>query len=253
MRAAGRAVRVSLLVAAIILGALLAPRAAEAASAPASPNSSVTTGGASASPAAHAASGGCSVGSTLLNTLNPFSSCNPARQAIGAIAGIPGDLAKAAATGIMNQVTAWMVGAAQTISGWVVKEAGVITSPELNAGWYVHLFSRLAALGGALAGLVGLIALGSAAIRKDPDALGEVIYGVARAGIGTAIVIALTVVALSAADAISNEFARQMPADFYKTLADQWGGSGWGGFGAAALAFLVAFVATIAGCWCGLS
>ena len=147
----------------------------------------------------------------------------------------------------MDQVTGWMVQAAQTISGWVVKEAGTITHPDLEASWYLRLFSGLAALGGALAGLVGLIALASAAIRKDPDALGEVIYGVARAGIGTSVVIALTIIALSAADAISNQFAQQMPADFYKTLADQWGGSGWGGFGAAALAFLVAFVATIAG------
>ena len=187
------------------------------------------------------------MGSTLLNTFNPFSKCNPAHQALGAAASIPGDLAKAAATGVMNQVTAWMVKAAQTISGWVVKEAGVITSPDLNASWYLRLFSGLAALGGALAALVGLIALGSAAIRKDPDALGEVIYGVARAGIGTSIVVALTIIALSAADGISNDFARQMPADFFKTLSEQWGGSGWGGFGAAALAFLVAFVATIAG------
>src|SRR5207248_796297 len=166
-------------------------------------------------------------------TFNPFSHCNPARQALGAVASIPGKLAGAAATGIMDQVTAWMVQAAQTISGWVVKAAGAITHPDLEGGWYLRLFSGLAALGGSLAGLVGLIALASAAIRKDPDALGEVVYGVARAGIGTSIVIALTVIALGAADAIANDFARQMPADFYKTLGDQWGASGFGGFGAA--------------------
>ena len=87
-----------------------------------------------------------------------------------------------------------------------------------------------------------VIALGSAAIRKDPDALGEVIYGIGRAGIGTSVVVALTIIALTAADGISNEFAKQMPAAFYKTLATQWGGSGWGGFGAAALAFFGAAV-----------
>jgi hypothetical protein len=187
----------------------------------------------------------------LLNAVNPFSNCQPlnqaAQSAIHAVGSLPGALAGAAATGVMDQVTAWMVQAAQTINGWVVKEAGVITKPELDAGWYLRLFSGLAALGGALAGLVALIALGSAAVRKDPDALGEVIYGIGRAGIGTSVVIALTIIGLAAADGISNEFARQMPADFYKTLASQWGGSGWGGFGAAALAFLVAFVATIAG------
>ena len=232
------------------LGAfVLVPASAHAASSGGSPaaySASVTSGGAAPS-AQPVKSGGCSVGSTILNTVNPFSHCNPARQALGAVGSIPGKLAGAAATGIMDQVTNWMVKAAQTISGWVVKEAGVITTPDLNASWYLRLFSGLAALGGALAGLVGLIALASAAIRKDPDALGEVIYGVARAGIGTSVVIALTIIALAAADGISNQFAQQMPADFYKTLADQWGGSGFGGFGAAALAFLVAFVATIAG------
>ena len=235
----------------IVLSALLAamPTAARAASSGGAPAaySSAVTGGAPASPPAKHPSPGCGVGSTLLNTLNPFSHCNPARQALGAAASIPGELAGAAASGIMDEVTGWMVQAAQTISGWVVKEAGTITHPDLEASWYLRLFSGLAALGGALAGLVGLIALASAAVRKDPDALGEVIYGVARAGIGTSVVIALTIIALSAADWISNQFAQQMPADFYKTLAEQWGGSGWGGFGAAALAFLVAFVATIAG------
>jgi hypothetical protein len=240
--------QVTILIAlAVLLAAMPATaRAASSSGAPAAFSSAVTSGGPVSPPAKHP-SHGCSVGSTLLNTLNPFSHCNPARQAANAITGVPGALAKAAATGIMDQVTGWMVQAAQTISGWVVKEAGVITRPDLNASWYLRLFSGLAALGGALAALVGLIALASAAIRRDPDALGEVIYGIARAGIGTSIVIALTIIALSAADAIANDFARQMPADFYKTLADQWGGSGWGGFGAAALAFLVAFVATIAG------
>lgn len=204
-------------------------------------------------PLAHAArsNGHCGVGETVLSVLNPFSSCQPlhqvAKTAAHAVTSIPGTLAGDLATGIMDQVTAWMVQAAQTISGWVVKEAGAITHPDLDASWYLNLFSGLAALGGALAGLVGLIALASAAIRRDPEALGEVIYGVARAGIGTSIVIALTIIGLGAADAIANDFARQMPSDFYKTLADQWNGSGFGGFGAAALAFLVAFVATIAG------
>lgn len=223
-------------------------RAASPGGAPAAYSASVTSGaGAASRAAARPISGGCDVASTLANTLNPFSHCNPARQALGAAGSVPGALAKAAATGVMDQITEWMVKAAQTISGWVVKQAGEITSPDLNANWYLRLFSGLAALGGVLAGLVALVALASAAIRKDPDALGEVVYGVARAGIGTSIVVALTIIALSAADGIANDFARQMPADFYKTLSDQWGGSGWGGFGAAALAFLVAFVATIAG------
>jgi len=193
----------------------------------------------------------CSIEQTTLNVLNPLSSCEPLHQAAGtavhAVTSLPGTVAGDLATGIMDQVTSWMVGAAQTITGWVLKEAAIITKPELDARWYLRLFSGLAALGAALAGLVALIALGSAALRRDPEALGEVLYGIGRAGIGTSIVVALTIIALTGADAIANGFAHQMPADFYKTLASQWGGSGWGGFGAAALAFLVAFVATLAG------
>ena len=160
----------------------------------------------------------------------------------------PGALAKTAATGIMDQVTAWMVQAAQTVSGWVVKEAGVITTPDLNAGWYLRLFSGLAALGGALAGLVGLIALASAAIRRDPDALGEVIYGVARAGIGTSIVIAMTVIG---ARRRGRDRQRLRAADAGRLLQDASRISGEARAGAGSAprrsAFLVAFVATIAG------
>ena len=245
---------------AVIVAMALAPAPAQAfsadtgsrnAGAPAAYSTSVSLRANSAAAKKPKSNGNCSVGQMLVAALNPFSNCQPLNQAgqavVNTVASLPGTIAGAAATGVMDQVTAWMVQAAQTISGWVVKEAGVITRPELDAAWYLNLFSGLAALGAALAGLVALIALGSAAIRKDPDALGEVIYGIARAGIGTSVVVALTIIALTAADSISNGFARQMPADFYKTLASQWGGSGWGGFGAAALAFVVAFVATIAG------
>ena len=238
----------------LCLAALAAPRVARGASssgAPAAISASATRAGAHLRELRAKSNGNCSAGQMAINALNPFSDCQPLNQAgqtiVKTLAGLPGTVAGAVATGIMDQVTSWMVGAAQTITGWVFKEAAIITKPELDARWYLSLFSGLAALGGALAGLVALIALGSAAIRRDPDALGEVLYGIGRAGIGTSIVVALTIIALTAADAIANGFAHQMPADFYKTLASQWGGSGWGGFGAAALAFLVAFVATIAG------
>jgi hypothetical protein len=235
----------------LVLSAPSAARAASSGAAPAAISATATHAGAHVTKLSTKSNGNCSAGQMLLNALNPFSSCQPLNQAVNAgvktIAGIPGTVTGWVATGIMDQVTSWMVGAAQTITGWVFKEAAVITKPELDARWYLSLFSGLAALGAALAGLVALIALGSAALRRDPDALGEVVYGIGRAGIGTSIVVALTIIALTAADAIANGFAHQMPADFYKTLASQWGGSGWGGFGAAALAFLVAFVATIAG------
>ncbi|MCA1677908.1 MAG: hypothetical protein LC777_02625 [Actinobacteria bacterium] len=43
----------------------------------------------------------------------------------------------------------------------------------------------MVALGGGLAVLVAMIALGSAALRRDPDALGGIFLGMFRAGIGT--------------------------------------------------------------------
>jgi hypothetical protein len=241
-----RIVRLSL-----VLAATLALMAATAHASPAAWPLPAHTSRADEALVSRASDGHCSLGQTALNVLGPFSSCEPLHRAAGtavhAVTSLPGAVAGGIATGIMDQVTSWMVAAAQTITAWVFKEAAVITKPELDARWYLSLFSGLAALGAALAGLVALIALASAALRRDPEALGEVLYGIGRAGIGTSIVVALTIIALTAADAIANGFAHQMPADFYKTLANQWGGSGWGGFGAAALAFLVAFVATIAG------
>ena len=176
---------------AVIVAMALAPAPARAlsadtgsrnAGAPPAYSTSVSLRASSAEAKKSKSNGNCSVGQMLVAALNPFSNCQPLNQAgqalVNTVASLPGTIAGAAATGVMDQVTAWMVQAAQTISGWVVKEAGVITRPELDAAWYLNLFSGLAALGAALAGLVALIALGSAAIRKDPDALGEVIYGI---------------------------------------------------------------------------
>ena len=186
----------------------------------------------------------------MLSTLNPFSDCNPVTKVItglpGTIAGLPGTLAGDAASGIMNQVAEWMVDAASTINGFVVKQEGYMTTPELQAGWYQNEFGQLVALGAGFAGLVALIAIASAALRRDAEGLGEVVYGIFRAGFGTGVVIAITVLALGVADGISNAVATSMSHQFFQTLSSAWSAKGFGGFGSAALAFIIALFQVIA-------
>ena len=191
-------------------------------------------------------SGGCG----LLNTVDPLSSCNPLTSTVAGIgstvASLPGTLAGAAASGVMDQVAQWMIDAASTVNAFVVRQEGQVLTPELQASWYQGEFGQLAALGAGLAGLVALIALASAALRRDVEGLGEVVFGVFRAGFGTGVVIAVTVMALGVADGISNAVASSMSHQFFTTLSSAWSASGFGGFQSAALAFLIALVQVLA-------
>jgi type IV secretion system protein TrbL len=239
-----------ILIAAPAASADTAPAIASAAAAQSSPTTTQGTGSTAATPAPAKKrtkkGGGCGV----LSTLNPFSDCNPITKVItglpGAVAGLPGAVAGAVASGIMNQVAQWMVDAASTINGFVVKEEGYMTTPELQAGWYQNEFGQLVALGAGLAGLVALIAIGSAALRRDAEGLGEVVFGIFRAGFGTGVVIAITVLALGVADGISNAVATSMSHQFFQTVSGAWSAKGFGGFGSAALAFIIALVQVIA-------
>jgi hypothetical protein len=190
-------------------------------------------------------------GCGVLSTLNPFSDCNPVNKVLsglpGAVAGLPGAVAGAVASGIMNQVAQWMISGASTVTGFVIKQEGQMTTPELHAGWFKDDFKQVMALGAGLAGVVALIAIGSAVLRRDPEGLGEVLYGIVRAGFGTGVVVALTVLALGVADGISNSVASSMPHDFFRTLSSAWSAQGFGGFGSAALAFIIALFELIAG------
>jgi len=70
--------------------------------------------------------------------------------------------------------------------------------------------------------LVAMIALGSAAIRRDPDALASTFVGMWRAGLGTGLVIALTVIALGVADGISSDVTKTALGDgttFFKAVS----------------------------------
>ena len=99
--------------------------------------------------------------------------------------------------------------------------------------------------------LVALIALGSAAMRRDSDAMGATFIGMFRAGIGTGIVLAITVMALSVADGITNwvaaDAAGKEAAAFWGDVSTAWDGGDSAGFGSSAIAFVFALVQVLAG------
>ena len=105
----------------------------------------------------------------------------------------------------------------------------------------------MAALGAALALLVTLIALTSAAARRDPAALAGTLAGILRAGVGTGLLIALTTLALQISDGISADVIASSHQTFWSQVGSAWGSSGFGGFGSSALAMLMAIVQVIAG------
>jgi hypothetical protein len=116
------------------------------------------------------------------------------------------------------------------------------TTPALQSSWFEAQFAPIAALGAALALLVTLVALGSAALRRSPDALAATVVAVVRAGFGTGVIVALTAIGLGIADAISADIIRSSPHAFWSTVATAWGHHGFGGFGSSALAALIALV-----------
>jgi len=124
------------------------------------------------------------VGALLLNAGNPFSHCNVGSQVANGLPQLPGDAASAAGSAtqglagdVMDQVASWMVQAAQTVDGDVMKAATATSTPELSAPWFQQEFGYLAFFGAALAGIVALLGVFSASVRGDPHALGEIFYG----------------------------------------------------------------------------
>src|SRR3954451_21221101 len=177
--------------------------------------------------------------------------CDVGKGAIDIGTGVPGDVAKGAATGALNQLTKWMTDAAT----WTTKQiaAGIqrTSTPELQSSWYKERFGSMAALGLGLAALVAMMALASAAIRRDPEALGATVYGMVQAGLGTGLVLILTVLAVGVADEISNTIAGETlgkgAGQVWNDVGDAWGNDNFAGFGSAAIAFFFAFVQVIAG------
>ncbi|HEY4277614.1 MAG TPA: hypothetical protein VGM91_05310 [Conexibacter sp.] len=177
--------------------------------------------------------------------------CDVGKSAIDEVTGAPTRIAKGVATGVLNQATEWMVDAATWTTKQIATGIQTTSTPELKASWYQQRFDSMIALGLGLAALVAMISLASAAIRRDPEALGATVYGMLRAGLGTGLVLVLTVVALGVADEISNAMAGatmgKSAGQFWNEVGDAWGKDNFGGFGSSAIAFFFAFVQVLAG------
>ncbi len=118
--------------------------------------------------------------------------------------------------------------------------------PRLQSAWYEAQFQPMADLGAALGLLVALIALGSAAVRRSPEALAATLAGIVRAGVGTGLLIPLTVIGLDIADQVSSAVLTASPHTFWATVTHAWGAKGFGGFGSSALAAIIALVEVFA-------
>lgn len=128
--------------------------------------------------------------------------CEAAGEALGKVGTLAGEAVGAVGNSLFDLVARWMIGAATQITSFVSKEMQQTSTPQLGAAWFQAQFQPMADLGAALGLLVTLVAFASAAIRRNPQALAATLAGVARAGIGTGLVVALTVIALQVADQI---------------------------------------------------
>ncbi len=159
---------------------------------------------------------------------------------------VAGGVAGAVGNGILNVVAEWVIGAATQVTGFVAAEMQKTTTPQLQSAWFEAQFQPMADLGAALGLLVVLIAFASAAVRRSPEALAGALAGVARAGIGTGLVVALTAIGLGIADEVSSAVLTSSPHTFWAAAAHAWGSRGFGGFGSSALATLIALVEVFA-------
>ncbi len=172
--------------------------------------------------------------------------CAAAGEVAGSVGGLVGEAAGSLAGGVLEQLATWIIGAATKITSFVSSEMRKTSTPQLESAWYEAQFAPMADLGAALGLLVTLIALASAAVRRSPEALAATIAGIARAGIGTGLVVALTVVGLGIADQISASVISSSPHAFWAAASSAWGTSGFGGFGSSALAMLIALIEVFA-------
>jgi hypothetical protein len=172
--------------------------------------------------------------------------CEAAEGTAGVVGGLVGEAAGAVGNGILDVTAKWMIGAATSVATFVSREMQQTTTPQLQSSWYEAQFQPMADLGAALGLLVALLALASAAIRRSPEALAATLAGIGRAGIGTGLVVALTVIGLGVADQISSAVLSASPDTFWTTASHAWGTSGFGGFGSSALAMLIALIEVFA-------
>ena len=137
--------------------------------------------------------------------------CSAAGGAVGAVGDLAGEAAQAVGGGVLEELARWMIAAASQITTFVSKAMTDTTTPQLESSWFESQFEPMVDLGAGLGLLVALISLGSAAIRRSPELLAATLSGIARAGIGTGLVVALTVLGLSLADQISTAVLDKLP------------------------------------------
>ena len=142
---------------------------------------------------------------------------------LGAVGGLVSEAASAVGNGILELLAKWMIGAATAITTFVAREMQHTTTPQLQSAWFQAQFAPMADLGAALGLLVALIGLASAAIRRSPEALAATLAGIARAGIGTGLIVALTVIGLGIADQVSGAVVSSSPHTFWATVGARLG------------------------------
>ena len=167
---------------------------------------------------------------------------NPVGAATGLVSKGVSGLLGGVAGDVMDQVTNWVVNGAKSVLGFVEKAATATTTPELSSRWFSNEFSWIVVYASGIAAIVALAGLISASIRHDPSALGHIVFGIARSGLLTGMVVALTLLALAVLDGISGDLVKAMPSTFFTTLSGAWGTSGFGGLASSALAFVAALL-----------
>ena len=165
---------------------------------------------------------------------------NLACGAVGGAAGLVGGAVGSVASTILDGVASWLIGAATQITKFVVEAMQTTTTPQLSSAWFRSQFEPMADLGAALALLMTLLAFASAAVRRSPEALAQTLVGVVRAGLGTGVIVSLTILGLAIADDISKQVLTSSAQSFWTTASKSWGASGFGGFGSSALAMFIA-------------
>jgi hypothetical protein len=167
------------------------------------------------------------------------------KAVVGAAGGAIGGLLSSAGNSVLDAIASWVISAATTITGFIAVQMNATTTPQLTSAWYTAQFAPMAALGGGLALLVTLVALTSAALRRNSEELARTLAGIVRAGFGTGVVIALTMIGLRVADAISTEILKSSPVSFWNELAKAWTQGQFAGFGSGMLAALIALLEVI--------
>ena len=173
--------------------------------------------------------------------------CEAAGAAGGAVGGLVSEAASTVGNGILELLAKWMIGAATAIT--ILRRAR--DAAHEHAAAAVGVVSGAVRADGRPRRRAGA-ARGArsdsprAAIRRSPEALAATLAGIARAGIGTGLVVALTVIGLSVADQVSSAVVASSPDTFWATVAHAWGSGGFGGFGSSALAMLIALIEVFA-------